>query len=99
MKPATEILLSAAFVLTPEENWFGKGVNRQAGKICALLAIDDAAKVIDADAREAAFDAMDRAINKRVTDDRMSIIYFNDNHSHRQVLNRLYKAAELAEAE
>ncbi len=102
MKPATEILLSAAFVLTPEENWL-KG---------SLARTGDGVDVMPEDPRAVsfclvgAFSAMGEKPGKygareyllRVIGGCGLLSTFNNTHTHAEVLDALYRAAEIAEA-
>lgn len=106
LKPATEILLAAAFVLTPEENWttgtYARDVkgNRvspiidAACQFCAAGAIEQSAHAMGlACFMGAAFYAFETA----TTDSVMAAHQFNDAHTHAEVLAALYRAAELSE--
>lgn len=98
MKPATEILWSAAFALTPREHWWNGTTREHIAVVgCAYVAICTAAEELAPKAfkeRLAALDAANQAAGGGVD----QIIAFNDTHTHEEVLGVLYKAAEIAEA-
>lgn len=97
MKSATEILLGAAFVLTPRENWVGKDkVGGYFCEVCAYTAICHCAAEIAPRSKAVALRSMLLAINQPHGCDG-DIWVFNDTHTHLQVLAALYKAAELSE--
>lgn len=101
MKPATEILLSAAFALTLPEHWTkrtlardarGRAVDDDSEKACRWClvgAIHQASLVLGDDriARGDAYAALGR------------FGQWNDTHTHAEVLAALYKAAALSEAD
>lgn len=112
MKPATEILLSAAFVLTPVENWTTEVFARRAsGQLSLTLQDDDIACFCARGALYAA-GGMSHARHARpravitaetyllraagLTDDDC-FGSWNNTHTHAEVLDALYKAAELSE--
>lgn len=102
MKPATEILLSAAFVLTPPENWTQNYMARNKrgdGRYysapdavcwCVVGAMLSARRALDAPGYDAALDFLDMACG-------MNRVTFNNTHTHAEVLDALYRAAEIAE--
>lgn len=98
MKPATEILLSAAFVLTPEENWT-KGVyvrcdiRTGAPSWCLIGALSRAAASVPG-VYETALLALQTAAGTPY------LAIWNDHpkRTHAEVLRALYQAAEIAEA-
>lgn len=101
MKRETEILLSAAFVLTPEENWtqfaYGKTADGEEvwhtdARACRWC-LDGALRL--AGNEEPAVDAARHALWRATGH---GAIAFNDNHTHGEVLDALYLAAEIAEA-
>lgn len=101
MKAATEILLSAAFVLTPEENLARRALARdgsggevytyspEACRFCMSGAIIEAAIALRLQP-DGAWDALDK-VGVSIAPD------FNDSHTHAEVLQALYRAAELSE--
>ena len=107
MKPATEILLSAAFALTPEENWTQHYLGRNAdgcfvepnatGAVswCVLGALDAAG------GRSEAIKPLHEAIGapRHEFGVMAAIAGFNNTHTHAEVLAALYKAAEIAEGQ
>jgi hypothetical protein len=99
MKPATEILLSAAFVLTPEENWWGRGRVHKDGQSCVYVAISEVRRAMYGD--KDGYDALDAAIEKlRKVIAPHPMFEWNDSRkrTHAEVLDALYRAAELSEA-
>lgn len=109
MKPETEILLSAAFVLTPEENWcrFAYATdedgnemtlaavtlaNPRVARMCVVAAIVAAGNDYSPGyARRA------HLLFTKATGPSYSGEGFNNTHTHAEVIDALYKAAELAE--
>lgn len=106
MKPATEILLSAAFALTPKENWTQGVIARDESSERVMLADPAACKFCAAGAIWAATDALglrdsDALIAVEYVEKVTGTLFFghwNDTHTHAEVLAALYKAAEIAEA-
>jgi hypothetical protein len=102
VKPATEILLSVAFALTPKENWTQHAVARttaghladadapHAASWCLVGALIEANKALGVDRYMQAHDALCDAVGG-------SFINFNNTRTHKQVLRAIYKAAELSE--
>lgn len=104
MKPATEILLSAAFALTPAENWTQGGFARTASRRwigmdlphaacwCVEGALYQAKRTLGLTGNDshAAWIALSNAVGTGPAS-------FNDTHTHAEVLDALYRAAELAE--
>jgi hypothetical protein len=105
VKPATEILLSAAFALTPEENWTQNAIARthdghgadcdapHAASWCVVGALIEAKRVVR-DVDGSSYSVARRALMTACGDD---YIYFNNTRTHAEVLEALYKAAEIAE--
>lgn len=106
MKRETEILLSAAFVLTPEKNWtrhylardqrgcFVEPTDARAVSWCLLGALDAAGD------RHCPARFLHEAIgnSEHWCGALGAIAYFNNTHTHAEVLDALYRAAEIAEA-
>lgn len=104
MKPATEILLSAAFVLHPEENWTKGHTGRtRSGRPVGWQSLD-ACKFCAAGAVFAATgqrnDVAEKALSflRSTVGIGIGIGEWNDTRTHAEVLAALYKAAELAES-
>ena len=107
MKPATEILLSAAFVLTPKENWTkgvcardakGREVNTDAPEARCFCVVGSFLATMDecgfgVEDYDAACDTFSRAMGSYCWAGDL-----NDTHTHAEVLDAIYKAAELSEA-
>lgn len=105
MKPATEILLSAAFVLTPEENWTQGAAARtsrgwivhtthpDASCFCMVGAVRESAVALgyNLSGCSDAMAAVQRVIKSGAWGD------WNDRNTHRGVLRVIYKAAKLSE--
>lgn len=105
MKPATEILLSAAFALTPPENWGTGWVattdhgeirsvhEPDAARWCVIGACMAAAVALGhgSVSTESIKSLIGKACGCRDVAD------FNDTHTHAEVLDALYRAAEIAE--
>lgn len=103
MKPATEILLSAAFVLTEESNWWGRGRASKPNQVCAYTAIMMAGdELFPGPGRYAASDAAVAALRTVVHADvgHRSIFGWNDTRkrTHTEVVDALYRAAEITES-
>lgn len=112
MKPATEILLSTAFALTPEENWTTRAMARDrngydlfsqysefAVSWCVVAAMDlsvDALGLMPN--RKDAEDALIAAVEADPSTGRFALAEFNNTHTHAEVLDALYRAAALAES-
>lgn len=106
MKPATEILLSAAFVLTPKENRTTHArartddgdevspLNPHATCWCMFGAVQAVAAWPGYDSREVChvMDAIAAVLGTP------AIGSWHDTHTHAEVLDALYRAAELSEA-
>lgn len=98
MKPATEILLSAAFVLTPKENWCQRKYETPGGRMCMATAVNKTAHALGfgycgvMNARDYVY---------RVIGPLVSMVDFNDanGRTHAEVLDALYRAAEIAEGQ
>jgi len=111
MKPTTEILLSAAFALTPPENWnqgrlgldrdgvYVEPTSRLAVSWCALGAIDAAGGNRKELTTIAAVSALANVIPRDADEGaRWAVARFNNTHAHAEVLDALYRAAEIAES-
>jgi hypothetical protein len=104
MNPATEILLSAAFALTPEENWTKEALGRTATGAPVWESDEDAVcwcllgafqlvrkdSGMDDTAYYDAKDYFEKACGQ-------GLVNFNNTHTHAEVLDALYRAAEIAE--
>jgi hypothetical protein len=96
MKCSTELLLSAAFVLTPRDHWTKGAYQISTPKgpaYCVYGALIHAQ--VQRQCRPADFsravDALRRAVGDYIT-------YWNDEIAkHKDVLNALYRAADIAE--
>lgn len=96
MKPSTEVLLSTAFVLTPKENWqkYGYAFSDD-GPYCLVGALIRAARNYPTDAVYAeAYRVLEAIVGNN------SVSGWNDapGRTHSEVLDALYRAAEIAEA-
>ncbi len=108
MKPATEILLSAAFVLTPEENWTRMSFARDArgGPLyhpdhpsaqswCVIGAIAVAANCRWDDVpAQAPIRLLGAAVGRGGA---AAVADWNNRVTHAEVLDALYRAAEISE--
>ncbi len=107
MKPATEILLSAAFALTPEENWTkgalardatGDGIYYTVGTAISWCVVGAACAAgrelkLPSEVADEALSYLDKVCG-------MNRVMFNNNvATHEQLLDAIYRAAELAECQ
>ena len=102
MKPATEILLSAAFALTPEENWTQNALARTrsgdstdrstpyAVSWCVVGAIGEAQDALGV----RAWTDVGRALTAACGGD---YVTFNNTRTHAELVEAIYKAAEISE--
>ncbi len=115
MKLATEVLLSAAFALTPPEHWNqgnqgadfnGRYVEPTSPLAVTWCALGGISAAVDAlipheqqrdQVRRDAESAMVKVIPYSAWGDEASIAEFNNHYSHAEVLDALYRAAELSE--
>lgn len=98
MRPATEILLSAAFVLTPPENFWRRGMPHNGWSVCAFVALCAAGEELYPGNHEARWEAIGHAAAITKQEGCATVIRFNDSHTHAEVLDALYRAAELSES-
>lgn len=104
MKPATEILLSAAFVLTPPENWTQEEIARDAEGLRVLDEDPRACRWCFIGAiRQSAFTLGHKPVPHDIWDaieaaGAGACGSWNDTHTHAEVLDALYRAAEIAES-